>query len=511
MVEEIEKDKDFLSNDFKMVAFSLDGKDFGIDILQVKEIARFSYFTYVPNSIEYVKGVYNLRGDIISVIDLRTLFAIKQDKNDLEENEPYNKQIEEKPEEKKEDKKFESGLILRTEDGNMLGMIVDKIDKVVTVPYSEIKPPHPLFVSLDRKYIKGVVENADKLYIILDIGNVIAKPVEVEDTNEQLPSLDNLKEFEDMGFLRTYKTESLEEPVYEEEQKVSLESDTLLQTKDSGELSSSMDKIIDTTLKRMDEMGLYVSENQEQNKTYSEKNKKIVQDYKKRLEEYGFIVSPFNMLWFESQFQNIIEENKIIQTQDDYENFLNTFYSECTSSIWNDEYADEFLKSVSFSSESTINILDLGVGKGYETYSVYCILKNKFPALRINIWGIDSDFLAIAESNILVIEKEKRQKYIENFVINSKSIFTFKKEVRNAITFEYHDITKPRKFPKLDLIIARDIFSFIEYENQMPVLQMLKNQLKTNGYFIVGDRESLEFDKEFTNLNNAKISVFRKK
>lgn len=62
--------------DYKMVTFSLSGKDYGIDIMTVKEISKASKFTYVPNSVPYVRGVYNLRGEIISVIDLRQMFNL---------------------------------------------------------------------------------------------------------------------------------------------------------------------------------------------------------------------------------------------------------------------------------------------------------------------------------------------------------------------------------------------------------------------------------------------------
>mgnify|MGYP000676561961 FL=1 len=57
--------------DFKMVTFSLSGKDYAIDIMKVKEIAKAGRFTYVPNALPFVRGVYNLRGDIIPIIDLR--------------------------------------------------------------------------------------------------------------------------------------------------------------------------------------------------------------------------------------------------------------------------------------------------------------------------------------------------------------------------------------------------------------------------------------------------------
>ena len=62
--------------DFKMVTFSLAGKEYGIDIMSVKEIAKAGRFTYVPNAAPFVRGVYNLRGEIISVIDLRIFFHL---------------------------------------------------------------------------------------------------------------------------------------------------------------------------------------------------------------------------------------------------------------------------------------------------------------------------------------------------------------------------------------------------------------------------------------------------
>lgn len=62
--------------DFKMVTFSLAGKDYAIDIMRVKEIAKAGNFTYVPNTSPFVLGVYNLRGDIIPIIDLRIFFNI---------------------------------------------------------------------------------------------------------------------------------------------------------------------------------------------------------------------------------------------------------------------------------------------------------------------------------------------------------------------------------------------------------------------------------------------------
>ena len=133
--------------DFKMVTFSLSGKDYSIDIMHIKEIAKAGRFTYVPNTLPFVLGVYNLRGEIIPILDLRLFFNI------------------EVPE--RVDGKMENLLILNIDD-QRFGVVVDKIDKVIGVQKSTIQPPHPLFGDINIKYISGVVESNNRLYVLLD-------------------------------------------------------------------------------------------------------------------------------------------------------------------------------------------------------------------------------------------------------------------------------------------------------------------------------------------------------
>ncbi|MFP4301541.1 MAG: CheR family methyltransferase [Spirochaetaceae bacterium] len=166
--------------DYKMVTFSLGGKDYGIDIMQVKEIAKFFQFTYVPNSPPFVRGVYNLRGDIISIVDLRLLFNL--------------------PVQRKPEGSAENGLILRVEN-NHIGVIVDQIDKVVGIQSDSIQPPHPIFGDINIKFISGVVENEGRLYIILDVERIFRK----EDEEEKSLS-------ERTGFMRGSGVKKAREP-----------------------------------------------------------------------------------------------------------------------------------------------------------------------------------------------------------------------------------------------------------------------------------------------------------
>ena len=154
--------------DSKIVSFSLAGKDYGIDIMNVKEIAKADKFTYVPNAASFVRGVYNLRGDIIPIIDLRTFFHMPVEKHTGV---------------------LENMLILRIEE-RVYGIIVDKIDKVVGINSEHIQPPHPIFGDINIKYISGVVEKGGDLYIILDVVRIFSQSEdEKQKTTQDAPEV----------------------------------------------------------------------------------------------------------------------------------------------------------------------------------------------------------------------------------------------------------------------------------------------------------------------------------
>ena len=161
-VQVAEKDQDNATViDFKMVTFSLADRDYSLDIMHVKEIVKADRFTFVPNTLPFVRGVYNLRGEIIPILDLRIFFGI--DVSD------------------QKGKKLENIIILSVED-QKFGVIVDKIDKVVGIQKSTIQPPHPLFGDINVKYIDGVVEANKHLYVLLDITRIFSGKEALENT-----------------------------------------------------------------------------------------------------------------------------------------------------------------------------------------------------------------------------------------------------------------------------------------------------------------------------------------
>ncbi len=159
--------------DYKMVTFSLAGKDYAIDIMHVKEIAKAGRFTYVPNTLPFVLGVYNLRGEIIPILDLRLFFNI--DVPERDEN------------------KLENLLILNIGD-QTFGVVVDKIDKVVGVRKNTIQPPHPLFGDINIKYIYGVVEANSHLYVLLDITRIFGSKAAAEEAQAKKVRVEQVKQ-----------------------------------------------------------------------------------------------------------------------------------------------------------------------------------------------------------------------------------------------------------------------------------------------------------------------------
>lgn len=142
-------------NNQKLLTFSLNEEGYGISILRVKEIIGMMDITPVPKTPEFIKGVINLRGKIIPVMDLRTKFGIEEQEYD------------------------ERTCIIVTEVltkglQKLLGVVVDTVSEVVTVSKEQIEPP-PKYGSLnEHSSILGIGKIKDKVVIILDIDEVFS-------------------------------------------------------------------------------------------------------------------------------------------------------------------------------------------------------------------------------------------------------------------------------------------------------------------------------------------------
>lgn len=135
----------------QLVVFQLGEEEFGLEIMQVQEIIRIPEITRIPHSPDYVKGVINLRGKIITVINLDTRFGMEQKVHD-----------------------DNSRIIVAEVDENVVGMVVDSVSEVLRLPLSTVEPvPEIISTKINANYLKGVGKLEDRMLILLDITKVI--------------------------------------------------------------------------------------------------------------------------------------------------------------------------------------------------------------------------------------------------------------------------------------------------------------------------------------------------
>ncbi|MBO4403808.1 MAG: chemotaxis protein CheW [Treponema sp.] len=441
--------------DYKMVTFSLSGKDYAIDIMRIKEIAKAGRFTYVPNTLPFVIGVYNLRGDIIPIIDLRLFFNI------------------EVPE--REDNTLENMLIITTGD-QIFGVVVDVIDKVVGIQKSSIQPPHPLFGDINIKYIYGVVEAEKRLYVLLDVDRIFGMRSPEEERKLAENAMNQMKMRQAAAIAAEQQRES---------------------SKAAGGKNKATEK------KPAEEPVKNKEENSDLNFVADSLN-----NFRK------FVVSPVNEEWVKNRYKEWSKERGAertqLQSEADADLFLNTFYSECSSAWWTEEFASKIEKALPDNSAKNIVVWNPGCGKGYESYSLACILKKRYPDAKIRIYSHDVDLLNISNAPLMMISDKAASDWYEPFVTKTVSgDFTFTKEIKDSIMFEYHNCVNANNLPPIDIVFARDLLSFLPEVSQNTLLTEFGEKLKGNGVIFAGANERIQLPG-WTLKDSSGVAVYMK-
>ncbi|HOT59033.1 MAG TPA: chemotaxis protein CheW [Spirochaetia bacterium] len=133
----------------QLVTFQLGEELYGIDIMDVKEIVRVQEIRPIPNAPAYVEGLFKLREFIIPIINLHKRFHLKKAQLD-------------------EDEELLSGFIILDIDGMKIGIIIDKIERVISIEFNQIQPPPQMLSGIGAEYIQGVVKQNDSYLIIID-------------------------------------------------------------------------------------------------------------------------------------------------------------------------------------------------------------------------------------------------------------------------------------------------------------------------------------------------------
>ena len=136
------------------LTFILAGEEYGVDILRVQEIKGWDDVTPIPNTPDYVKGVINLRGAIIPIVDLRQRFGMSE---------------------------LEYGpttvmIILKVQNDErerIMGVVVDAVSEVYNINGTELQPPPEFGGVIKTEFLRGLASIEEKMIIVLDIDHLL--------------------------------------------------------------------------------------------------------------------------------------------------------------------------------------------------------------------------------------------------------------------------------------------------------------------------------------------------
>ncbi|MDX1252209.1 MAG: chemotaxis protein CheW [Gammaproteobacteria bacterium] len=133
------------------VTFYLDGEMYGVNVLQVQEVLRVNEIVPVPGSPDYVLGIINLRGNVVTVVDTRKRFGLRT--KDLEDA---------------------SRIVIIEVMENVIGMLVDSVAEVVYLRSSEIESAPNVGNEESSRYIQGVSNRDNQLLILIDLNKLLS-------------------------------------------------------------------------------------------------------------------------------------------------------------------------------------------------------------------------------------------------------------------------------------------------------------------------------------------------
>ncbi len=147
----------------KYLTFYLDGEEYGLGILKVHEIIGIMSITRVPRTPPFILGVINLRGKVISIMDLRARFGL----------EPAGELAE-------------ACIIVVQVRGIQMGLYVDRVSEVLDIPEVDIEDPPGFSADADSDYILGVAKTNGQVKLLLDIDRVLAQSIQGESAEHPL-------------------------------------------------------------------------------------------------------------------------------------------------------------------------------------------------------------------------------------------------------------------------------------------------------------------------------------
>lgn len=136
----------------RWATFRLCRERYGVNVMQVREVLRYSEITPVPGTSDYVLGIINLRGNVVTVLDTRNLFNLENGK--ISDH---------------------SRIVIIEACDQVVGMLVDSVDEVVDVKLSDIDTTPSTSSDEAQRYFMGVCNYLDELLILVDVHQLVGE------------------------------------------------------------------------------------------------------------------------------------------------------------------------------------------------------------------------------------------------------------------------------------------------------------------------------------------------
>ncbi len=136
----------------QFLTFRIGGEEYGMDILKVQEIRSYEAPTRVAHSPSFVKGVVNLRGVIVPIMDMRIKLGVEAQYNAF------------------------TVVIVMNIGNRILGMVVDSVSDVLELGDGQIRPAPELGAAIDSRHVTGLGKVGDRILILLDISGMVNSP-----------------------------------------------------------------------------------------------------------------------------------------------------------------------------------------------------------------------------------------------------------------------------------------------------------------------------------------------
>jgi len=153
----------------QLVVFTLASESYGVDIAKVSGIERMQEITRVPRTPVCVEGVINLRGRVIPVVHLRKLFFLPEDEITKE-----------------------TRIVVVDISGEPIGVQVDEVTEVLTIPTDSVEPPSSIITSADSDYLMGIAKLEGRMIILLDLDKVLSGKQSAELAGMSIPEAEEI-------------------------------------------------------------------------------------------------------------------------------------------------------------------------------------------------------------------------------------------------------------------------------------------------------------------------------